>query len=343
MVAVEKKLKGFHLKVSFSSPGMVTALFAPSGSGKSLTLRAIAGLLKPDRGKVELFGKSFYDSYRGIELPPQKRKVGFVFQDYALFPHLSVWENVAYGAKSSEKVNQLLEAFKIHHLKDKLPSQLSGGQKQRVALARALASEPKLLLLDEPFSALNRELKEELYRELKETIRKYRIPAVIVSHDVEEVFELSDWLVVLKDGRSLQEGRTEELFFSPSSVEVARLLGHRSFLEGEVTSIGEFTVVKLPSGKSLKCRRGNFKVGEKVLISVLPFSVALSLDGEVNRITALVKEVKRGREITKIWLLFEKREVELHVPSSLTPNFLLQEGRESTFYLSPNHLPVIRR
>ena len=342
-VRAQKPLKGFNLQVEFNSKGRTTALFAPSGSGKSLTLKVIAGLLKPEKGLVEVKGKTLFDSERKINLPPQKRKVGFLFQDYALFPHMSVYENVAYGAKEKKVVEELLKLFQIEEIRNKYPSQISGGQKQRVAFARALASQPELLLLDEPFSALDRSLKEELYQELKRIQEVYQLPAVIVSHDFDEVFNLADWLVVMEEGRTLQEGRPEEVFFSPCSVKTAKLLGHKSFIEGRVKEAGRWTVVELPSGRKLKCRKGDFKKGEEVFVSILPFSLALSFTEESNPVRVLVKRVERGREVNKIYGVFEGREVELHIPAPLSPNFLFQEGRESSLYLSAQHLPVIRR
>jgi len=342
-VKVEKRLKDFKLKVSFSSRAPITAFFAPSGSGKSLTLQTIAGLIKPDKGRVEVNGKPFFDSERGIDLPPQKRKVGYLFQDYALFPHMTVFENVAYGARSRDKVYELLKTLKIEKLKDKYPSQISGGQKQRVALARALATEPEILLLDEPFSALDRSLKEELYGEIREVQEKFKVPVVLVTHDHEELFELAGWIVILEEGRSVQEGRPQELFFNPSSLKTAKLLGHRSFIEATVVEVGKSSLVKLPSGKLLRCRKGEFRPGDRVFVSILPNSLSLSLTDEVNRVKMVVRRVKKGMEIDKIFALFEGKEVELHLPSSLSPNFLFQEGRESTFYLSVEHLPLIRR
>jgi len=186
-------------------------------------------------------------------------------------------------------------------------------------------------------------LKEELYRELKKIQETYRLPAVIVSHDFDEVFNLADWLVVMEEGKTLQEGRPEEVFFSPTSVKTAKLLGHRSFIEGRVKEAGRWTLVELPSGKLLKCRGGDFKKGQEVFVSILPFSPALSFTEESNPVRVLVKRVERGREVNRIYGIFEGQEVELHIPAPLSPNFIFQEGRESSLYLSAQHLPVIRR
>jgi len=342
-VKVQKKLKGFNLSLNFSSLGRTTALFGPSGSGKSLTLKAVAGLLKPDRGRIEVKGRTLFDSDQKVNLPPQRRREGFLFQDYALFPHMTVWGNVSFGAKDRKRVEELLELFQIEEIRDKYPSQISGGQRQRVAFARALASRPEILLLDEPFSALDRNLKEELYAELKRIQELYDLPALIVTHDFEEVFGLADWLAVVEGGRTLQEGRPEDLFFGPNSLKTARLLGHKSFIEGRVKEVGRWTVVELPSGRLLKCRKGDFRPGEEVFVSVLPFSLALSFTEESNPVKILVERVEKGREINKIFGIFEGKRVELHIPAPLSPNFIFQRGRESSIRLSAEHLPVIRR
>ncbi|WP_456456727.1 ABC transporter ATP-binding protein [Thermovibrio sp.] len=342
-VKAKKELKGFKLNVEFKSKEMTTSLFAPSGSGKSLTLKTISGVLTPDEGYIYLKGRVLFDSERGINLPPQKRKVGYLPQDYALFPHLTVLENAKFGEKRKGVAEEILKRLKIWELKDKYPDQISGGQKQRTALARALAAEPELLLLDEPFSALDKGLKEELYKEIKTIQSEFQIPIILVSHDIDEVFELSEWLVVIKDGKSSQEGKPQEVFLNPKDLQTARLLGQKSLIEGVVKEVSKFTVVELPSGKKLKCRKGDFKKGEKVFISLLPFSVALSLEKETNRIKVKVLNIKEGRETLKITGIFEEKEVEFHLPKSLKPNFTIETGREATFYLCPEQIPVVRR
>ncbi|WP_457680549.1 sulfate/molybdate ABC transporter ATP-binding protein [Thermovibrio sp.] len=343
-VKVEKRLKDFHLSLSFSSKEKITALFAPSGSGKSLTLKAIAGLVKPERGRIEVKSKVLFDSEKGIDIPPQKRKVGFLFQDYALFPHLTVEENVAFGAKEKKRVRELLRKLKIEKLKEKYPDEISGGEKQRVALARALASEPEILLLDEPFSALDSVLKEELYREVKRLIDELNIPSILVSHDINEIFRLSERVVILKEGKKEQEGKPEEVFYSPKSKEVAKLLGHRSFIPVKVVGKEKGkTVVELPSGRKIKCRNSELKPGEKGWLSILPSSISLSTEQEFNKVEIVVEKVERDREVKRIYGTFEGEKVELSIPAPLSPNFQFQEGRASTFYLSVDHLPLIRR
>jgi molybdate transport system ATP-binding protein len=205
----------FDLAVRFCTDVPFAALYGPSGAGKSLTLQAIAGLLKPTRGHVRLDGRTLYDSSAGISLAPSARRVGYLFQDYALFPHLSVFDNVAFGLTSAlrprlgatdrARVTDLLKSFGLAEMARSRPRHLSGGQQQRVALARALACEPQVLLLDEPFAALNPTLRASLRRELAEVRQRWGIPALMISHDIEDVLDLADTAFVCEAGRVVRE------------------------------------------------------------------------------------------------------------------------------------------
>jgi molybdate transport system ATP-binding protein len=198
----------FHLEIAFEAEHDRTLVFGPSGSGKSVTLQCITGLLRPDPGRIEVGRRVLYDSTLGIDLPPQVRNVGYLFQDYALFPHLTVEQNVAFGLKGrgsqrdpQDKVLQFLQQFEITALARSLPRNLSGGQRQRVALARALIREPQLLLLDEPLSALDPLLRERVRRELLDVQSRFGVPMVLITHDPADVEVLADHLVVLDHGR----------------------------------------------------------------------------------------------------------------------------------------------
>jgi len=205
----------FDLAVRLATDVPFAALYGPSGAGKSLTLQAIAGLLRPARGHVRLDGRTLYDSAAGIDLAPPARRVGYLFQDYALFPHLSVFDNVAFGLTSAvrrrlgdadkARVNGLLGSFGLADMAQSRPRHLSGGQRQRVALARALACEPQVLLLDEPFAALNPMLRAGLRQELAEVHRRWGIPALMITHDVEDVLELADTAFVFEGGQVVRE------------------------------------------------------------------------------------------------------------------------------------------
>lgn len=201
----------FDLRASLQCTQSRVVLFGPSGAGKSLTLKAVAGLLRPDSGVVRLLGQPLFDAGAGIDLSPQRRQIGYVFQDYALFPHLSVRQNVAFGLQCGWRnpprgcriaaVEQWLLAFGIEHIGDLLPAQISGGQRQRTALARALVTQPRALLLDEPFAALDHHLRARLRQELETVLDQTGIPLLLISHDPEDMDMFGQQVVHLADGR----------------------------------------------------------------------------------------------------------------------------------------------
>ncbi len=239
-VRVAKRLPGFALDVEWSGDDGVVALFGPSGAGKSLTLHCLAGLIQPDRGRIVVDGRVFFDAAAGVELPPQTRRVGYVFQSYALFPHLTVAENVGFGLRDrprrqrQERTGVVLERLGLAELGARRPGELSGGQRQRVALGRALAIDPALLLLDEPLSALDAPMRAGLRDELRGLLLDWRIPAVIVTHDFTEAYRLGDRIVVYDAGRVIQSALCSELLWQPASEAVARIMGIRNVLHGTV-------------------------------------------------------------------------------------------------------------
>jgi len=204
----------FRLDIAFRSDSRRLVLFGPSGAGKSLTLQAIAGLLRPDAGHVRLEGQALFDADRGIDLPPQQRRLAYLFQDYALFPHLTVRQNVGFGLAGGwrnprrhfrhEMVERWLRSFELEALADRYPDQLSGGQRQRTALARALVSEPRALLLDEPFAALDSQLRRRLRAELAELQQRLSTPMVLITHDEADVQAFADEVVCIDAGSATQ-------------------------------------------------------------------------------------------------------------------------------------------
>ncbi len=192
-------LRSFALELSLTLEEETVALVGPSGAGKSSVLRAIAGLLRPARGRVRLGDVDWLDTERGIDLPPDRRSVGLLFQEYALFPHLTVRRNIAFGARRPTVVDELLERFRIGQLAETRPGELSGGERQRVALARALARDPAVLLLDEPLSALDAHTRASVRGELRELLAEVRLPTILVTHDIEDAATLADR--VARDGR----------------------------------------------------------------------------------------------------------------------------------------------
>jgi len=223
-----------------AAPAEVLALVGPSGSGKTTILRAIAGLYRPTQGRVRVDDAVWFDSSAGICLAPHRRRAGLVFQNYALFPHMTAIDNVAAGlahlpaSRRRQRAAELLALVHLPGLENRYPANLSGGQQQRVAVARALAREPRVLLLDEPFSAVDRETRERLYRELAAMRRRLSMPVLLVTHDLNEALMLADKLVLLRRGRTLQYGRPADVLARPDSVEAARLLGHRNIFSATV-------------------------------------------------------------------------------------------------------------
>ena len=227
---------GFELDASLRialAKSPVTVLFGPSGAGKTTLLRLLAGLEQADSGEIRFRGDVWYDSVRGIRRVPQQRRAGFLFQDYALFPHLTVARNVGYAARR-EKKEELLEAFGLAGLAARYPRAISGGQQQRVALARALAAEPALLLLDEPLSALDAATRGRTRHELRRMLVAGGVPSIVVTHDRVEAVALGDWMAVMVDGRIRQEGPVQEVFRHPADAQVAESVGMENVLPVEV-------------------------------------------------------------------------------------------------------------
>ncbi len=214
-VHIRKKIGGFSLQSDFETKDGTLALLGPSGCGKSLTLKCIAGIEQPDEGIITLSGRVLFDSSRKINLPPQKRRVGYMFQDYALFPNMTVRKNVLAGMGKKPDpslADPYLEQFRIADLADRLPHELSGGQKQRVAMARIIAQSPDVILLDEPFSALDTILKWELEQEMLQVLKDVSHPVVFVSHDLDEVYQMSKDVCPMRDGRTQETVSSEEFF-----------------------------------------------------------------------------------------------------------------------------------
>jgi molybdate transport system ATP-binding protein len=245
--ALQLPTDGFHVAV----------LFGSSGCGKTTVLRCLAGLERPESGQILWRGESWFDAARRESLTPQQRGVGFLFQDYALFPHLCVAENIGFGLRLAPRVEremriaEMLDRFQLQGLQDRRISQISGGQQQRVALARALARRPRLLLLDEPLSALDAALRDELRLQLRRLLADFAIPVVLVTHDRVEAQTLGDQMIVMQAGQVLQQGAIGEVFSRPASSDVARLVGVETILPGEITSVQNGIAQVLVSGVPL--------------------------------------------------------------------------------------------
>ena len=293
-VRIHKQLHTFALHADFTVEAGVTALLGASGSGKSMTLKCIAGIETPDSGYIELDGRVLYDSERRIDLAPQKRRIGYLFQSYALFPTMTVAQNIAAGvhkgrAERKRAVREKLEAFYLTELADKLPAELSGGQQQRVALARILASEPTAILLDEPFSALDSFLKWQLEQELHDTLAAFPGVTLFVSHDRDEVYRNCPRVIVVDEGVCEPTCDLHALFEAPGTLCAARLSGCKNFTRAALTKQG---VLAVPAWNLSLCCRG---ATEGIThIGIRSHSLRPAAAGDGNRIPCRI--VRRTEE-----------------------------------------------
>ena len=254
-VDIKKKFKGFCLDVNFKTEDHSLGILGASGCGKSMTLKCIAGIEKPDEGRIVLDGKVLFDARQKINLPPQMRKTGYLFQNYALFPTMTVQKNVEAGIQvkdrrqRQEKAHQFIAMMGLEGLEGRLPGQLSGGQQQRAALARMLASEPEMILLDEPFSALDTYLRDALQREMKRLTDQFKGHVIIVSHSRDELYRLCHSMAVMGDGRILHMDETKAVFDRPEYVQAARLTGCKNI--SRIEKLGDYEVMASDWGLKL--------------------------------------------------------------------------------------------
>lgn len=256
----------------------ITAIFGESGAGKTTLLKIIAGLIKPEFGRIEVGDELWLDTQKNINLAIQKRKIGFVFQDYALFPNMSVKENISYAATSKQKVEELLSLMNLENLAKIYPKNLSGGQAQRVALARALAREPQILLLDEPLSALDFKMRSFLQDELVKILQHFKITTLLVSHDLAEIYKLSHRILELSDGKIIKDARTNE-FFTSSNLS-AKLRLSATLLEIKKSDIlmiftlllnQDIVKITLSEEEFLRTYK-DVKIGDTLLLSIKAFN-----------------------------------------------------------------------
>ncbi|EDO6595176.1 sulfate/molybdate ABC transporter ATP-binding protein [Campylobacter coli] len=256
----------------------ITAIFGESGAGKTTLLKIIAGLIEPEFGRIEVGDELWLDTQKNINLAIQKRKIGFVFQDYALFPNMSVKENISYAATSKQKVEELLSLMNLENLAKIYPKNLSGGQAQRVALARALAREPQILLLDEPLSALDFKMRSFLQDELVKILQHFKITTLLVSHDLAEIYKLSHRILELSDGKIIKDARTNE-FFTSSNLS-AKLRLSATLLEIKKSDIlmiftlllnQDIVKITLSEEEFLRTYK-DVKIGDTLLLSIKAFN-----------------------------------------------------------------------
>jgi molybdate transport system ATP-binding protein len=354
-VRVKRKLPGFTLNVAFSVNQEILAILGPSGSGKTMTLQCISGLIRPDEGYVNLNGKVLLDTAKGINLPARQRKVGFVFQNYALFPHLTVSQNIGYGIRHlaakeiKDRVAELLEKMNIQRLGNRYPRQLSAGQQQRVAVARALAPEPEILLLDEPFSALDSLVKERLQLELQALQHFYRGNMLFVTHDLTEGYKFSSKIAVFESGCIVQYDDKEKVITCPLNHTVARLVGFKNLMGGSVIEIKEMTaLIEVPElGGSIKAiipKTMNLATNQYVTIGIRPEYIQLRDKPGENTFLCTVDRIAEGVSSTNCFFHVNTVEVSRHyimVILSRPDLGSTKEGQSNYLYLPPEHVVVI--
>lgn len=308
---IRARLQGFVLDIALQTQnGEILGLFGPSGTGKSLTLRAVAGLLRPEAGRIVLNGRVLFDADAGVDAPPEARRVGYVPQNYALFPHLTVTGNIAYGLVERPKcerrtqVAEMVRLMRLEGMEGRRPHELSGGQQQRVALARALITGPELLLLDEPFAALDGAIRSRLQNELLTIQNRFRIPTLLVTHDLGEAYALSDRLAIIENGRVLQVGPKEEVLRRPAGRTVARLVGTKNIFDARVVESNGYGAVLNWSGYPIRIPVTGLRVGLKATFCIRPEGIAVVRPEDTPRLEpqgrdnvvagCLVREIDRG-------------------------------------------------
>ncbi len=349
------RLGDFAYDAAFAVDGEILVLFGHSGAGKSVTLQAVAGLLRPERGRIVIGGEPVFDSAAHLDLPPQRRRTGYVVQELALFPHMSVVENVAFGLEGPRverrrRAAALLERFGLAGFDDRRPASLSGGQKQRVALARALARDVPLLLLDEPFSALDEALRRMLRSELLRLRAELGLGVLFVTHDLREAHLLADRIAVFDDGRVLQVGPRDDVFRRPVSRRVGELTGIANLLAGEVVARGPGGAVEVEvDGRRLRCAPPAFdaRVGDRVDVALRAERVAFRRGAAPSTPNLLevdvVDEHAYGASHT-LWLrpVAGGPPLEADLPSRPYDVLGVAERRRWTVELPPEDLHVMR-
>ncbi len=289
-VNIKKRLGDFQLDVAFTAENEIMALLGASGCGKSMTLKCIAGIETPDTGRIVLDGRVLFDSEKRINVKPQKRKAGYLFQQYALFPNMTVWQNIAAGLRNKKKADEVLpriiDSMHLNGMERKRPHELSGGQQQRVALARILVNEPDVVLLDEPFSALDSHLRFDLEQKVRNEMKEFGKTVLLVSHDRDEVFRLSDSIAIIHDGRIETKGTKDNVFHAPCTRNGAILTGCKNITP--IRKLTERRVLALSWGMELDLDED---VGDATFLGIRMHDLCET--GGKNRFTCdIIKEIE---------------------------------------------------
>lgn len=357
-VRIEKQLATFALNCRFEIGEQILVLFGASGAGKTMTLNCIAGLVAPERGSIRLNDNLMFDSDARVNLPARARRIGYVFQNYALFPHLTVRENISYGVrqKSDARVNEMLALTGLTEFAARYPAELSGGQQQRVALARALAPQPSLLLLDEPFSALDAPTRMQLRGELLAIQRRFKIPMVFVTHDLGEAYFLADKLAVMHAGKILQIDSPGEVLRKPGGLPIAQAIGVKNILPGHIQACDNAGCRVRIGEQSIDAPPYPFAIGARVFACVRPERIMLLRPERAGRSSdenalrgEIVREMNDGMTVTLFFRAEEKRlmpeqdfDLQIELPVYIYERLNLAHQREWTVSLRKNGIHLIQ-
>ena len=328
-VNIQKKLKEFDLDIDFEFEKGCLGILGPSGCGKSMTLKSIAGIVNPDEGLISLNDNIYFDSKQKINLKPQKRNVGYLFQNYALFPNMTVEENIAVGVPKDDDrtVSEMIKRFHLEGLEKRYPGQLSGGQQQRVALARIMAYGPDVILLDEPFSAMDAYLKEQLRMELVNSLRDFDGFSIMVTHNRDEAFQFCDELIVLDKGKVIAKGDTYEVFENPRKVQVARLTGCKNISKIEI--IDDYHLKSLDWGLVLEVSE---RISSNIThIGIRAHNFVSANEGDVNSFDtkdSTLLEMPFEWEITLANGLWWKRDKQIRDHEFVIPDYLKVDPKD---------------
>lgn len=346
-IDIEKHFRGFSLRVKWESSSRTMGILGASGSGKSMTLRCIAGIETPDSGKIVVGGRTVFDSSQGINLKPQERRIGYLFQNYALFPVMTVQENIGCGFRGAKqeqeaKVKDYLRRYQLEGLEKHYPSQLSGGQQQRVALARMMIGQPEMILLDEPFSALDGYLRDVMQRDMQEFLKEYEGDMILVTHSRDEAYKFCTQLMLMNEGKTIASGDTKGIFKHPEFLEVARLTGCKNY--SRIEKLDDYHMFALDWGVKLQTAehisedithvgiRGHWmRPAEQEGENCLPLEVTEYIETTFEH-QYLVKN-PRISEAECLWWMRPKTSFEE----------LPDEGVPPCLYLPPEHLMLLKR
>lgn len=350
-VNIYKQLKDFKLEIDLEIGKENVGFLGASGSGKSMTLRCIAGLVKPDRGKIVLNDRVIFDSERGIDLPVQERNVGLLFQNYALFPNLTVRENISFGLRTLPKkeqelrVKEMMERLGLTPLQYRCPQQISGGEQQRTALARTLVTDPDCLLLDEPFSALDNHIRSQLEKELLDILSTFKGAVVFVTHNLRECYRVSKKIIIIDKGQVVSQGTRDQVFTNPQTIQGARLTGCKNIARLEAVSPGKVRAIEWGCDLEIE----SHSPGEATHLGIREHQIMLVEDCHLpNSFPCWIERISETPYTVNLYLRLKEQSVEAghELMQVIVPKESYEGMKEKRFpwfvQLKPEHIFLMR-